>query len=92
MKLSASEKRYWRHSVTWTGLDTRVITIPKSLIQENMGLLIIELRIKDPKSPAELGLDTDSRRLGLGLISLRLGRRINNRSVNLGGGPTIINH
>jgi hypothetical protein len=53
-------------------LDTRVITIPKSFIQEKKGPLIIEFKIKDPKSPAELGLSSDTRRLGLGLVSLRL--------------------
>jgi hypothetical protein len=53
-------------------IDTRVITIPKSFIQEKKGLLIIELKIKNPKSPAELGLSTDARLLGLGLVSLRL--------------------
>jgi len=53
-------------------VDTRVITIPKSLIQEKKGLLLIEFKIKNPKSPADLGLSTDSRRLGLGLVSLRL--------------------
>jgi len=52
--------------------DTRVITIPKSFIQEKKRLLLIEFKIKNPKSPAELGLSTDPRSLGLGLVSLRL--------------------
>jgi hypothetical protein len=55
-----------------SGIDTRVITIPQSLIQEKKGLLIIEFKIKNPKSPAELGLNTDARLLGLGLVSLRM--------------------
>jgi hypothetical protein len=54
------------------GIDTRVITIPKSLIQERKGRLIIEFKIKNPKSPAEVDLSPDPRRLGLGLVSLRL--------------------
>jgi hypothetical protein len=52
--------------------DTRMITIPKSFIQERKGLLVIEFKIKNPKSPAELGLSQDTRSLGLGLVSLRL--------------------
>jgi uncharacterized protein DUF6311 len=52
--------------------DTRVITIHKSLIQEKKGLLIIEFKIKNPKSPAEVGESGDLRHLGLGLISLQL--------------------
>jgi len=55
-----------------SGVDTRVITIPQSLIQEKNGLLIIEFKIKNPKSSAELGLGTDARLLGLALVSLRL--------------------
>ncbi len=54
------------------GTDTRVITIPQSFIQEKKKLLFIEFIIKNPKSPAELGSGTDPRRLGLGLVSLRL--------------------
>jgi hypothetical protein len=55
-----------------SGIDTRVITISKSLVQEKNGLLIIEFKMKSPKSPAELGLSTDARLLGLALVSLRL--------------------
>jgi hypothetical protein len=53
-------------------VDTRVITIPQSFIREKKGLLIIEFKIKSPKSPAEMGLSADPRLLGLGLVSLRL--------------------
>jgi hypothetical protein len=53
-------------------IDTRVITIPQSFFQERKGVLFIEFKIKNPKSPAELGLSTDARLLGLGLVSLRL--------------------
>jgi hypothetical protein len=52
--------------------DTRVITIPQSFIQEKQGLLIIEFKIKNPKSPAEVGYNTDPRVLGLAVFSLRL--------------------
>jgi hypothetical protein len=60
--------RYTSSGVT----DTRVVTIPQSFIQKKKRLLTIEFKIKDPKSPAELGLSTDFRRLGLGLVSLQL--------------------
>jgi hypothetical protein len=55
-----------------SGIDMRVITIPKSLVKEKKGLLIIKFKIKDPKSSAELGLSTDDRLLGLAVVSLRL--------------------
>lgn len=58
-----------RYSVPQT-TETRAISIPRSLITDR--LLRIEFRFKNPKSPQELGLSTDSRRLGLGLVSLQL--------------------
>jgi hypothetical protein len=50
----------------------RVVKIPQVLIAQNDGLLVIQFKLKNPKSPAELGLSGDVRRLGLGLVSLRL--------------------
>jgi hypothetical protein len=53
-------------------IATRMVIIPQSLIVEKSGLLIIKFKIKNPKSEAELGLSSDARLLGLGLVSLRL--------------------
>jgi intracellular sulfur oxidation DsrE/DsrF family protein len=50
----------------------RVVKIPKALALENSGQLLIKFSIKNPESPAELGLSTDPRRLGFGIISLEL--------------------
>jgi hypothetical protein len=49
-----------------------VIMIPKALALEKNGQLMIEFNIKNPISPAELGLSNDSRKVGLGIVSLEL--------------------
>jgi hypothetical protein len=49
-----------------------VIRIPKALALEKNGQLMIEFNIKNPISPAELGLSNDSRKVGLGIVSLEL--------------------
>jgi hypothetical protein len=50
----------------------RMVQIPKRLLLENNGRLLIRFNFKNPKSPAELGLSSDARRLGLGIVSLEL--------------------
>lgn len=50
----------------------RTVKIPKFLASENDGRLLIYFNIKNPKSPAELGTSGDSRRLGLGIVSLEV--------------------
>jgi hypothetical protein len=50
----------------------RTVKIPKRLALENNGHLLIKFNFKNPKSPAELGLAYDSRRLGLSIVSLEL--------------------
>src|SRR5208283_2052822 len=42
----------------------RVVKIPKALALEKNGQLWIKFNFKNPKSPAELGLSDDARRLG----------------------------
>jgi len=51
----------------------RVVKIPRELASQNDGRLLIQFEFKNPKSPAELGLSGDGRRLGLGIVSLKLG-------------------
>ena len=50
----------------------RAVTIPKHLVLENNGQLLLKFSFKNPKSPAELGLSGDDRRLGLGIVSIEL--------------------
>ena len=50
----------------------RVVKIPKNLVAAENNHLLIGLNLKNPKSPAELGVSDDRRRLGLGLVSLEL--------------------
>ena len=50
----------------------RAVQIPKRLLLENNGRLLIKFNFKNPKSPAELGLSSDGRRLGLGIVSMEL--------------------
>jgi hypothetical protein len=55
-----------------SSIDTRVITIPQTFIHDKRRLLTFEFKIKNPKSPADLGINGDTRALGLGVVSLRL--------------------
>jgi hypothetical protein len=57
---------------TAASAGVRVVKIPQALIAQNDGNLLIQFKLKNPKSPAELGLSGDVRRLGLRLLSLRL--------------------
>ncbi len=51
----------------------RVVKIPRSLVLEKNGQLLINFKIKNPKFAADLGfLSTDPRRLGLCIASLEL--------------------
>jgi len=50
----------------------RAVTIPKRLVMENNGQLLLKFSFKNPKSPAELGLSDDGRRLGIGIVSIEL--------------------
>ncbi len=49
----------------------RTIRVPKKIIDNN-NLVLIRFDYKNPKSPAELGMSEDGRRLGLGLISIKI--------------------
>jgi len=55
-----------------TNSGVRVVKMPKALALEKNGQLLIRFNFKNPISPAELGLGTDARRLGLGIVSLEL--------------------
>ena len=46
------------------------IYVPKSLIDGN--ILDLKFKIDNPKSPKELGLSQDSRKLGIGFISVEI--------------------
>jgi Family of unknown function (DUF6311) len=48
------------------------IKIPKYLVLKSNGRLLIKFNFKNPKSPAELGLSGDTRRVGLNIVSLEL--------------------
>jgi hypothetical protein len=48
----------------------RLMKIPRDVINQGNGVLIIEFLIDKPVSPREMGISTDSRKLGLGLTSL----------------------
>jgi len=50
----------------------RVVKLPKPLALGKNGQLLIRFNFKNPKSPIELGLSSDARRLGLGIVSLEL--------------------
>ncbi len=50
----------------------RKVMIPMELVNEKKGRLLIQFKFKNPKSPAELGLSNDSRRLGLMITSMQL--------------------
>lgn len=50
----------------------RLVKIPKLLVSEKNGQLVIKLNFRNPKSPADLGISADTRRLGLGVVSLQL--------------------
>lgn len=50
----------------------RAVKIPKRLVLDNDGHLLTKFNFKNPKSPAELGLSDDTRRLGLSIVSLEL--------------------
>lgn len=52
--------------------SARAVTIPKHLVLENNRQLLLKFSFKNPKSPAELGLSGDDRRLGLGIVSMEL--------------------
>jgi hypothetical protein len=50
----------------------QVVKIPRSIAIEKGSWFLIQFRFKNAKSPAQLGLSSDSRNLGLGLVSLQL--------------------
>jgi len=51
----------------------RTLSIPGSVLQRvEHGVLTVTLRFPDACAPADLGLSKDSRKLGLGVASLRL--------------------
>ena len=55
-----------------SNVGVRVVKISKALALAKNGQLLIKFNFKNPKSPAELGFSTDSRRLGLCIVSLEL--------------------
>jgi hypothetical protein len=48
----------------------RILRIPKTVINKD-GKILIRFDFKNPKSPAELGVSEDIRRLGLGLVAIQ---------------------
>lgn len=48
----------------------RAVKIPGSVIREGGGALNVEFSIDQPRSPLELGISVDPRKMGFGLISL----------------------
>lgn len=50
----------------------RSVRIPKELISKEDPYVLIEFRFKGLRSPSELGLSSDIRRLGLAVIAMRL--------------------
>jgi sulfotransferase family protein len=54
---------------TWRGVQR--IAIPSNLVGSD-GILNLEFTISEPRSPAELGISSDSRQLGMGIESLWL--------------------
>jgi hypothetical protein len=54
---------------TWRGVQR--IAIPSNLVGSN-GILNLEFTISEPRSPEELGISSDSRKLGIGIESLWL--------------------
>jgi glycosyltransferase involved in cell wall biosynthesis len=64
----------WRCG-TDTASGVQRMSIPPDAIRED-GTLDLEFHISDPRSPAELGVSSDTRQLGLGIEWLRLTTRI----------------
>ncbi|MDE2463150.1 MAG: hypothetical protein KGO02_05490 [Alphaproteobacteria bacterium] len=50
----------------------RTVNIPANLVAQSKGLLKIEFLLSTPVSPEVVGLSTDDRQLGIGMIWLRL--------------------
>ncbi len=50
----------------------RILKIPEAVIKKD-GKILIRFDFKNPKSPVELGVSKDIRRLGLGLTSIQFG-------------------
>jgi len=48
----------------------RTVKLPKRLAWEQGGLLLVKFNFKNAKSPAELSVSDDNRRMGLGFVSL----------------------
>jgi hypothetical protein len=55
-----------------SGRVSNVLHLPRSLVTERAGSLNIRFRFKDPRSPAELGISDDPRKLGFHLESLKV--------------------
>lgn len=53
-------------------VELKTLRIPKSVLWAGDGLVLIEFSFRNAKSPHELGLHDDRRRLGLKLISVKL--------------------
>ncbi len=54
------------------GFHDFAIDVPEAALQRNNRELALEITIDNPASPLELGLSEDSRKLGLGLRSIRV--------------------
>lgn len=50
----------------------RKLKIPKNVLEKSNGHLLIEFHNKNPMSPSDLGLSSDYRKFGIGLISIKL--------------------
>jgi hypothetical protein len=55
-----------------SSIVSNVLTVSKEYLRGSDGMLNTEFRIKDPTSPAELGINADSRKLGMHLMSLKV--------------------
>jgi hypothetical protein len=55
-----------------SNLNRRIVKIPKSLVHEKAGQLLIKFNFKNPVSPLDVGESGDSRKRGLGIVSLKL--------------------
>jgi hypothetical protein len=59
----------WWHFIEPGHLEERRIVIPKEMVGDMLHVLF---RIRLPRAPADMGISTDTRALGIGLVQLRL--------------------
>jgi hypothetical protein len=52
--------------------SARKLRIPDSVARQRGNRLLVRFKFRDPRSPAELGISSDARKLGLGLVSMQV--------------------